>query len=249
MPERLRAWVSGIALAADPRRAPALLLLGHGLWDGEHVHGSFEAWCVTHAGQACNLWVSAAWLHELVCDPALPLHDDRAVLGWARALLAQYHGEAANAWHMAAWRQGQSRGVSVLHGVALESLVSTAAKHGVRLASVRPWWSQALRLALHRRAAMKVGSCRLLVLEGARITVIELEAGVVTALTLRWLDAAHPDALELWVQDQAARATLAVGYGLAPRVGEASGVELLSPLDAYAPAGIWLNTSARKVTA
>lgn len=225
-------------------RTVPLLLLADGLWDGARRWPSFDDWCQAHPHRQCALWLSSHLLHELVCDPELPLRDDLAVLAWAQPQLQHYHGEAASAWALAAWQQGRHRGVSALHGVALQALKLSASRHGVRLSGVRPWWSLVLPLALRRHAVLRGAQARLLVVEGRGVAALDLRRGQLTGLALRRLDDATPQALADWKAEQpgAADVTVAVGYGLAP--GAISGLHAGEGLDAAAPAADWLGSGA-----
>ncbi|MFA6262766.1 MAG: hypothetical protein WC760_15005 [Bacteroidia bacterium] len=221
------------------RWLPVSLLLGdNGLWDGHRHWPSFNAWCEANPRRACRLWLASTLLRELVCDEALPLADDAAVLAWARPLLQHYHGEAALAWPLAAWQQGRRRGVSALQGVSLAVLRNAADDAGVRLLGVAPWWSLVLRRALKRHAALRRGSARLLIVEGPCVAVIGLEVGSIKQLELRRLQAAEPDALSQWLQDSAGPPPLAVGYGLA--AGPVIGIDFAETLTGAAPSPRWL---------
>lgn len=183
-----------------------------GLWDGTQAWPDFAAWCQAHRGRRCRLWLSQALLHELVCDAALPLRDDAAVLAWARPLLQHYHGDAALAWPLAAWQQGRRRGVSVLHGASLDGLRSTAQAAGVQLQAVRPWWSLLLQRAVQGHRTLRGAHAQLLVLEGDRIAALRLERGALAALELRRLDTTAAEMLAPWL-GAGAPPTLALGYG------------------------------------
>jgi hypothetical protein len=234
MPERGRAFL-------QRWRGRPLLLREQDLWDGSRAWPGFDSWCAAHAGMACTLWLSTPLLHELVCEPDLPLASDTAALAWAQALLQHYHGDAALAWPLAAWQQGRRRGVSVLHGASLDSLRATAARHQVRLLAARPWWAQVLRLALQRHRALRHQQARLLVLEGTRLAVLELQRGQLAGLSLRRLEAATPQALLQWCAEGAAAQdtpSWAIGYGL--QAGPLPGLQVPQALDAVAPPPQWL---------
>lgn len=179
-------------------RHHGLLLREGSLWDGTRAWPDFAAWCNAHSGGRCRLWLSSALLHELVCDPGLPLADDAAALAWARPLLQHYHGDAALAWPLAAWQQGRQRGVSALHGASLDTLRSSAQQAGVRLLAVKPWWSLQLQQALRQHRALRGPQARLLIAEDARVAVLGLERGRLTQLELRRLDPQADDKLAPW---------------------------------------------------
>jgi hypothetical protein len=219
----------------DRWRGRALLLAEAGVWDGERHWPGFDAWCAAHAGQACRLWLSSAWLHELVCADDLPLRDDAAALEWARGVLQHYHGDAALAWPLAAWRQGRRRGVTALHGQSLDALRSTASASKVKLRAVMPWWSCVLRRALRVRPSLRRGAARLLVVEGQRLAVMDLKGGSIMQLQVRQLDGALGAALQPWCEE--GRSAMAAGYGL---VGAApAGIVTLDGLNGMAPQAGW----------
>lgn len=232
-----RAWARFLARL---RAAPLLVQGEDALHDGERSWPGFAAWCEANPGRSCALWLAPALLHELVCDEGLPLADDAAALEWARPLLLHYHGDAAAAWPLAAWQQGRRRGVSALHGLRLDAVRETARRHRVALARVAPWWSHVLPLALARHAELREAAARLLLLDGARMAVLELQRGVLAGLQLRHLDAATPRALTDWCAEQGAGtiATVAVGWGLAD--GRVDGVRLDPGLHAAHPTARWL---------
>lgn len=221
-------------------RTHELMLGPAALWDGSAEHESFAAWCSRHPGRRCRLWLAAPLLLELPVEPALPLTDDRALLAWAGGVVQHYHGAAASAWPLAAWQQGRVRGVSVLHGVALDALCETARAARVRLAGASPWWSLALRRGLALQPALARGPARLLVVEGARVVAIELERGRVQSLALRLLDAADPDALDAWCEALPARPTVALGYGLS--AGRPARAEPAGALHHRWPPADWLTS-------
>jgi len=190
----------------------ALLLAEAGVWDGERHWPSFDDWCRVHPGQGCRLWFSSAWLHELVCEDDLPLRDDAAALEWARGVLQHYHGDVALAWPLAAWRQGRRRGVTALHGQSLTELCGTAKSFKVRLRALMPWWSCVLRRAVHVRPSLRRDSGRLLVVEGQRLAVLDLQQGRIAQMQVRHLDRAEGVALQPWCEVEGP--TFAVGYGL-----------------------------------
>ncbi len=193
-------------------RSHDLLLHAGGLWDGARAWPDFAAWRGAQRGRRCRLWLSSVLLHELVCDPALPLRGDAAALAWARPLLQHYHGEAALAWPLAAWQQGRRRGVSALHGASLDTLRSDAGRAGVRLLAVQPWWALLLQRALRRHRALRGPQAQLLLVEGACLTALGLEHGQLARLEVRRLDIAAADMLAPWA-GAAAPPTLALGLG------------------------------------
>ncbi len=238
-PARLAAqWLARFRLAP-------LLLRSEGVWDGLQAWPGFDAWCEAHGGQSCALSVSSALLHELVCDVDLPLADDPAALAWARPLLQHFHGDAAQGWPLAAWQDGPTRGISALHGVRLDGVLSSARQHGVRVLAVRPWWARVLQLSLKRQPALRQGPARLLVLEGQGLTELVLREGQVMGVQIRRLDEATSPALRAWCEEHPGDGpTFTVGYGLAPSPTGAPGLPAaLDALDAPAPSLRWLSAS------
>jgi hypothetical protein len=242
------------------RRGPphALWLGRDGLWDHGAMpgwwrpaapaasapvpHASFDAWCQAHPGAACGLVLSSWLLHELLLDRALPLVDDSARLAYARSLLQHYHGDDAAEWPLAAWQVAGRRGVSALHGLRLTALQDSARQAGVVLRSVRPWWSLALALARQQVGALSQGAAaRLLVVDGALVTQIDLVRGTLERLENRRLGAAATagPALQTLVDDAPVGACHALGHGLDLPAGLPPGLLTLGPLDGAAPAGWW----------
>lgn len=250
-------------LAALARRlAPshALWLGPDGLWDHDAMpgwrppaapgaaqpprhHAGFSAWCDAMPGRGCMLVLSGWLLHELVLDPALPLFDDTARLGYARRLLQHYHGDPATQWPLAAWQAAGQRGVSALHALTLTELQAAARRAGVALRSVRPWWSLALALAQQQCPALAAAeSARLLVVDGALVTCVDLGRGRLLQLQQRRLAAASPQALAALQRSLPGVACcVATGHGLqAPwRPGIDDGIRALGDLQGAAPERLW----------
>ncbi len=222
-----RPWSAPVAAVGPPRR-----------------HASFDAWCQAMPGHGCQLILSGWLLHELVLDPALPLADDTARLGYARGLLQHYHGEAAALWPLAAWRAGGQHGVSALHALTLPALQTSARQAGVALRTVRPWWSLALVLAQQQLPALaSADSARLLVVDGLLVTQIDLARGRLRQLQQRRLAEASPAALlALHAAAAPAACSAAIGHGLqAAWPGAAGGATLqaLGTLQGDSPAALW----------
>lgn len=253
------------------RLAPAHALWWHpdGLWDHglqglpwrpadaaapPQQHVSLAAWAAGRRGQAARLWLSSAVLHDLLIETGLPLADDAALLRYARGVLQHYHGDAAAGWPLAAWQAAGARGVTALHAVALDSLQTTLRSAGVALRSVRPAWCQALAVAARRQPALLLGaSTRLLVVEGMRLTQLDLAQGRLVGLQHRRLADASLAALTDWVTSHPVPLCLALGHGLAAPLpasdGPASlppGLMLLSTLSSPVPGlGWWPATGQR----
>lgn len=261
-------------LAALPwrsRLAPAHALWWHpdGLWDHgpqglpwrqadpgvpPQQHASLAAWAEGRRGQAARLWLSGAALHDVLIETGLPFADDAddaALLAYARGVLQHYHGEAAAAWPLAAWQAAGARGVSALHAVALDSLQASLRSAGVALRSVRPAWCQALAFAARRHPPLLQGArSRLLVVEGARLTQLDLAQGRLVGLQHRRLAEASHGALVDWVAGHPVPLSLALGHGLAAPLPVAAsraslppGLTLLGRLSSPVPGLGWWSAS------
>ena len=253
------------------RLAPAHALWWHpdGLWDHgpqglprrqadtaaqpQH-HASLADWAAGRRGQAARLWLSSAGLHDLLIEAGLPLADDAALLRYARTVLQHYHGDAAAGWPLAAWQAAGARGVTALHGTALDSLQSCLRGAGVALRSVRPAWCQALAVAARRQPALlRDDSTRLLVVEGARLTQLDLAQGRLVGLQHRRLAEASLAGLIDWVASHPVPLCIALGYGLdAPLPasdGPASlppGLTLLGMLSSPVPCVGWWSATGQR---
>ncbi len=201
-------WTMGGAtggpMAAPPDTGPSPRHFAH-----------FDAWCQAHPGQACTLWLSAWGVHELVVDAALPLAGDDALLAYARALLVHYHGDAAAHWSLTTGQAAGRRGVSALHGWPLAGLQASAHRAGVPLRWVRPWWCQALRMAVQAAPALaQATAARLLVVEGRLVSDLTLARGALAGLQQRRLADNTAAALQALVTDDPATVCWALGHGL-----------------------------------
>mgnify|MGYP000870713643 CR=1 FL=1 len=206
-------------------------------------HASFDAWCQHHHGLGCQLVLSGWLLHELLLDAQLPLADDTARLAYARNLLLHYHGDAALQWPLAAWQAGGRHGVSALHACTLPALQASARQAGVALRRVRPWWSLALAMAWQLMPTLAhAASARLLVVDGALVTQIDLARGRLLQLQQRRLADAQPASLLGWHATlPPVGCSVALGHGLAsPWQGGASHpLQCLGALHGSSPAALW----------
>ncbi|MCZ8074964.1 MAG: hypothetical protein O9341_12620 [Paucibacter sp.] len=212
-------------------------------------------WCRAHAGSAVRLSLSSRLLHELVCQPGLPLDDEAALLAYARQQFGQYFGAAAKPWSLAGWRLeaepqaglGEQCGAIALHGSAAQGWREVAAEHGVRLTQVQPAWALALqRLAQDEPEWRSAEHAALAWLEGQVLTWLTLTSGHLAGLRQLRLREATPEALAELLQEllQEAQPGLpaaqvhVMGYGLqgagtALNLGPA--LRLHGRLDATAP--------------
>jgi hypothetical protein len=199
-------------LRARLRQARPLLLAGDGLWDltSHERHDDLAAWCATHEGQRCVLWVGGAYLADLVCEPGLPLDGKQARMDWARRVFVHYHGTAASTWALLPWQRRAARGVSALHGLDLATMRERAAERRVQIVAVHPLWPVVLERLLAQRPALRTAAqARALLLEhrgdshGAVLTTVSLQQGRVRAVHRRRLDALVLDGLQAVLREDA----------------------------------------------
>lgn len=141
-------------------------------WDG-------EASLAGHApGTALDVLVSARLLHELVCEPGLPLADDAALHTYARQQFAHYFGAPAQRWPLATWTAGNQRGASALHGLDWAALSAAAEAGGVLLKRVRPAWAAALHTLAAEEPVWRTSPLATLAwVEGVVLTLVQPNAG------------------------------------------------------------------------
>jgi hypothetical protein len=211
-------------------------------------HASFDAWCQARPGHGCQLVLSGWLLHELLLDPQLPLSDDTARLAYARGLMQHYHGDAALQWPLASWQAGGRHGVSALHALTLADLHACARPAGVPLRRVRPWWSMAMTMAWQQVPALaRAATGRLLVVDGALVTQIELARGQVQQLLQRRLADTQPGSLQAWHAAQPpVSCSVAVGHGLASPwpAGADNSLLAIGTLQGDAPAVLWAQAAS-----
>jgi hypothetical protein len=226
---------------------------GDALRAAARPHAGFDAWCQAHHGMGCQLVLSGWLLHEVLLDAQLPLADDTARLAYARNLLQHYHGDAAQQWPLAAWQAGGRHGVSALHACTLAALQASARQAGVALRRVRPWWSLALAMAWQLVPALaQAGAARLLVVDGALVTQVDLERGRVLQLVQRRLADAQPASLRAWHATLApVPCSVALGHGLATPWQAADGDTLhcLGALHGPAPSALWAGAATTGMAA
>ncbi|MBW8849011.1 MAG: hypothetical protein JF607_29155 [Burkholderiales bacterium] len=213
LPQRLRQQLA--ARLAKPRR---LFVTPGG--------SEFEAWCRGAPGTAVELIVSARALHELVCEPGLPLADLDAVQAYAQQQFAHYFGAAAQRFAIAPWQVGDAAGASALHGLDLAALRAQADAARVHLAAIRPAWAAWLASL---PAATRAGSGRAVWHEGDVAVVIQLDRGRVIGLQSRRVNT---------LADLGAEAPLAIGTpdaDFAPQPGPATPRPDFLPRDHRSP--------------
>ena len=223
----------------------------------------FADWCRAHPGAAAQITVSAQLLHELVCEPGLPLEDEAALQAYARQLFGHYFGAAAKSWPLATWRVGSSAGhnaeqcgASALHGAAGVALQAAADQFDVSLRSVQPAWAPLLqRLAQQQPAWASEATAALAWVEGQVLTWLLLQDGRPQVLRQLRLAAPTQAALaetlrELCAPGEVAHQAkvLVAGYGLdADMLLETAswpGLQVLNRLDARRPEPAWFDVAA-----
>lgn len=250
--ERWMQWVGRMAQRHS-------LLLGHtGLWDAGSARAPyriakrcerFDGWCESNPGRVCDVWLSSTLVHELVCDPALPLATDTALVALARSAFTQRYGDAALAWALMPWSTQGQQGVSAIHGVDLGRLALVARQHRVRLNALKPRWVRVLALTLDRLPALRaIPQAWLVIVEGPVVNALRLHRGSLSEVEVRseTLANARPAALAAFssrLRDAtpggfAEAPVFAMGHGLAR--GATVGVTSLGRLDGRAPPIDWM---------
>lgn len=273
-----RSWLKTgqLRLAANLARPQALFLNADGVQAGNLPSlppQPFADWCRQHGGSAATLIVSTQLLHELVCEPGLPLGSEADLQAYARQQFSHYFGSAAKAWPLATWRVGsvtgsvtgsatgpERCGASAWHGPEGAALAATAAEHQLLLRRVQPAWAAVLqRLAAQEPQWLSTPAAALAWVEGPVLTWLQLQDGQLQALRQLRLSAATPAALsetllELLGSPAAGttqRSVLVLGYGLSAAqlplqaLGRAApAIRVLAPLDGSAPQPAWFTPSA-----
>lgn len=234
---------------------PQALFLGvdgvSGVDDAKPV--AFADWCRAHPGEAVQITVSAQLLHELVCEPGLPLQDEAALQAYGRQQFGHYFGAAAKSWPVATWRvaladKTEQCGASALHGAAGLALQATAAEFEVSLRRVQPAWSTVLQgLAARHAEWFETPKAVLAWVEGRVLTWLQLQDGRPVVLRQLRLAAPTQAALAETLREQCAPGEAAHlaskiwlgGYGLdTGTLLEAMawpGLQLLGRLDGRGP--------------
>lgn len=222
---------------------------------------AFADWCRAHPGAAAQITVSAQLLHELVCEPGLPLDDEAALQAYARQLFGHYFGAAAKSWPLATWRvagpdKTEQCGASALHGAAGAALQVAADPFDVSLRGVQPAWAPLLqRLAQQQPDWLSAPTAALVWVEGQVLTWLLLQDGRPQVLRQLRLAAPTQAALaetlrELCAPGEAGHQAkvLVGGYGLdADSLLESAswpGLQVLNRLDARRPEPAWFDVPA-----
>lgn len=221
-------------LAARLAKPQTLFLGPDGVQTVEGQVLPFADWCASHAGQAADVIVSARLLHELVCEPGLPLDDEAALQTYARQLFSHYFGAAAQRWPLAGWRAGSRRGAAALHGLDWAALQQATDEADVDLRSARPAWAPLLQ-----RVAREPATAALAWVEGSLLSWVVLKDGEVTAVRQQRLaEPTLPAFVETLTELRAVDAVDAVtaaGYGLSGEALMPAQVQVLGRLDATQP--------------
>ncbi len=250
-------------LGARLARPQALFLGPEGVQIASEKAQPFADWCRMHAGQAADITVSTQLLHELVCEPGLPLGDEAQLQAYARQLFGHYFGAPAKSWPLATWRLAAAApwaeqcGAVALHGAAAASLQEVAAAHQLHLLRVQPAWAPVLRrLATEQPEWCQAPKAALAWVEGQVLTWLQLQDGRLQSLRQLRLAEATVAALgetlaELSATDAPGAAQLSsvlvCGYGLAAGSPAPSwpGLRVLGRLDGKVPeAGCFDDASA-----
>lgn len=217
----------GLHSATDPAAPPA---------------PNLSDWQRQHPGQAPDIVVSSLCLHELLCEPDLPLHDDAALHAYAQQMFVHFFGAGARHWPLASWRQGSRCGASALHSGS-----APPAGNG----RLRPAWSLGLAYAAHQAPAWAgAPKAGLAWVEGAHLVWLELHHGQLQSLRALRLQAATGAALlELLAELQRPELqVLVLGYGLDQSAHLALGAKpqlrALHDLSQARPDPAWLQAPA-----
>jgi hypothetical protein len=233
------------------------LLLGNAvLWDAGSARAphptatrykSFDHWCERNPGRVCDVWLSPNRVHEMVCDPALPLATDPALVALARSAFVERYGDAALAWTLVPWSTQGQQGVSAIHGVDLGQLALVARQHRVRLNALRPRWVRVLALTLDRLPALRaIPQAWVVIVEGTVVSALRLHRGTLSEVRSETLPNARPASLAAFSSRLRAATpggfteapVFAMGHGLSR--GATAGVTALGRLDGRAPPTDWM---------
>ncbi|CAN5146347.1 hypothetical protein BH11PSE10_BH11PSE10_07420 [soil metagenome] len=231
------------------RRLAARLARPQPLFIDANGAAGLAAWCAAHRGEAVELIVSARLLHELVCEPGLPLTGEPALQAYARQLFGHYFGALAQRWPLATWDAADQRGATALHALDWAALTQAADQADVSLRRVRPAWAPLLqKLAVEEADWLRAPTAALAWVEGQVLTWIVLKDGRVVQLRQLRLPTATQAALGealAELREVAGAAVLAIGYGLdAGATPVWPGVRVLSRLDGAAPELAWFAAPA-----
>lgn len=198
-------------------------------------------------GTAVDVIVSARLLHELVCEPGLPLNDEPARQAYARQMFGHYFGAAAQRWPLATWAAADQQGASALHGIDWPALAQAAAAANVHLRRVQPAWAPLLqRLMVDEPDWARAPAAALAWVEGPVLTWLVLRDGQVQVLRQLRLPTATQAALgEVLAELRTGESVLVLGYGLDGGASMAwPGLRVLHRLDGASPDMAWFAAPA-----
>lgn len=245
---RLRARLQG--------QATRLFLTTEGLreLDGDKQQHSAQDWAQAHSGQAVELIVSARLLHELVCEPGLPLGEEEELQAYGRQQFAHYFGATARSWPLASWRSAEAGlGLSALHGLDWAALRFFFDQQALLLRRARPVWAPLLhKLLLDEPEWARAERAGLAWVEGQVLTWLQLVGGRLQGLRqLRLAEATRPALLEVLTElkTELSGPVLVQGFGLdaasTALPAGAAALRFLSDLSAVAPQGEWFESRAK----
>jgi len=167
-------------------------------------------------GTAVDVIVSARLLHELVCEPGLPLDNEPARQAYARQMFGHYFGAAAQRWPLATWVAADQQGATALHGLDWPALAQAAAAANVQVRRVQPAWAPLLqRLMVAEPDWARAPAAALAWVEGQVLTWLVLQDGQVQRLRQLRLSTATQAALgEVLAELRTDESVLVLGYGL-----------------------------------
>lgn len=178
---------------------------------------AFKDWCATHAGTTADVLLPLSALHEMVCEPGLPLETEEALLDYGRQQFIHYFGSAASSWPLAAWqaktgsatpeskaRPAPLRGVTALAGMDLAALERIAGQHRVRLRHVRPAWAPGLAQVLSASVNEGPSSFRFVCVEAGLAMLAVIDQGRLVELKKLRLATPSEEALREAVDEAAA---------------------------------------------
>lgn len=151
---------------------------------------NFAAWCRVNPNTDIRLFVSGHLLHSLIVDPVMCLRGDDAVRSYARQQFVHYHGAPARLWPLAVWAGARYSGACAAHSVDLDAIRATAGIQGVHVHSIAPVWSAGLASLTRRVPSLsRPGPRALALVERSLVTWMIADAGTITSIQQRYLDA------------------------------------------------------------
>lgn len=142
--------------------------------------GALGAWASSQRRGA----VLRLWLGGSVCRPFLapPVGGLRGQAEWRRAVSAVVHAATGIASPCMVWldaaKKGKPRAGAAIESAFVDSTIKEMASRGVHLSTMRPWWSDVLRVALERRPALEALAVR----DGNTLTWLAGAGGSFSAL-------------------------------------------------------------------